>query len=324
MFALTACNAGPCSDELGQIAFLVDTHGQPTRSCVADVRTGEVECPDALKASFVGPVSPDGEALLVITPGPSGDVLGKWSLGDAEVSFLAGPGTPLREPMWSTDGSQVVFRGQLADRKGVWRIPAHGGRPWQASRSPLGDFEPHLNSNGRIVFASSRDGNAEIYSVFGDGQPERLTQHPADDMRPRWSADSRALAWLSDVGAHRRVMIQIDGESPHQLNTGQADQLEYSWSPQSDQLAVLEKDSTQLTLRIRALDGSEIATLDYNADMVEPAWSADGKYISWTSRTATGTAVRWATVGGQVSDVVIEMPHSDAWLPRWLVPKANR
>lgn len=318
---LTACSAGPCSTELGQIAFFVDTHGQPTRSCLASVRTGIVECPQALEAIFVGPVSPDGTQLLTITPGPSGDVLGLWSPGMSETTFLAGPGSPLREPMWSTNGDSVVFRGELADRSGVWRVAAGGGPPWQASRAPEGDFEPHVNSDGRIAFASSRDGNAEIYTVFGDSQPERLTTHPGDDLRPRWSADGRALAWLSDRTVHRRLMIQIADESPRVLNDGESDQLEFSWSPRSNHIAVLEKDSTHLTLRVRALDGTEVSTLDHDADMVEPTWSPDGEHVAWTSRTEIGSTIRWATVSGEVSDVVITVPGADAWLPRWLIPE---
>jgi Tol biopolymer transport system component len=235
-----------------------------------------------------------------------------------DVQFLAGPGSPLREPMWSTDGQNVVFRGELAGRMGVWRVDASGGPPWQASRAPEGDFEPHMNAAGHIVFASSRDGNAEIYTAFGDSQPERITTHPADDLRPRWSPDGQTLAWLSDVDTHRRLMVRRDGRPPQQLDTGDADQLEFAWSPRSDQVALLEKESTHLTLRIRALDGSEVCTLDLNADMVEPAWSPDGRHIAWTSRTATGSTIRWASTTGQVSDVVIAVPEADAWLPRWL------
>ncbi|MFT6819843.1 MAG: Tol biopolymer transport system component [Myxococcota bacterium] len=314
----SACSAGPCSVDLGQIAFLVDSPGQPTRSCVATVQTGHVECPEALAASFVGPASPDGSRLLTVTPGPSGDLLGTWSPGMTEVQFLAGPGSPLREPMWSTDGENVVFRGELAGRTGVWRVVSTGGPPWQASRAPEGDFEPHMTADGHIVFASSRDGNAEIYTVFGDGQPERVTTHPADDLRPRWSADGQSLAWLSDVGEHRRVMVKLDDNAARMLDSGDADQLEFSWSPRSDQIAVLEKESTHLTLRIRALDGSEVSTLDFNADLVEPTWSPQGDHVAWTSRSATGSTIRWATADGRVSDVVIAMPDADAWLPRWL------
>ncbi len=41
-------------------------------------------------------------------------------------------------------------------------------------------------ANGRIVFASNRDGNHEIYAMNADGSEQtRLTYHPAYDDQPR-------------------------------------------------------------------------------------------------------------------------------------------
>jgi TolB protein len=40
-------------------------------------------------------------------------------------------------------------------------------------------------TNGKIAFASDRDGNAEIYAMLADGTGKtRLTTNPADDLEP--------------------------------------------------------------------------------------------------------------------------------------------
>ena len=54
-----------------------------------------------------------------------------------------------------------------------------------------GNF-PSWSPDGRIAFASNRDGNFEIYVMNSDGENlRRLTNHPDWDMHPSWSPDGR-------------------------------------------------------------------------------------------------------------------------------------
>ncbi|MCB9154075.1 MAG: PD40 domain-containing protein [Caldilineae bacterium] len=51
--------------------------------------------------------------------------------------------------------------------------------------------------NGLIAFSSDRDGNAEIYTMRPDGsEPQRITDHPAEDRSPSWTLDGSRLVWL--------------------------------------------------------------------------------------------------------------------------------
>lgn len=53
--------------------------------------------------------------------------------------------------------------------------------------------------NGKIAFVSYRDGNAEIYTMNPDGSDQqRLTEDPASDTEPAWSADGKKIAFVSD------------------------------------------------------------------------------------------------------------------------------
>ncbi len=57
---------------------------------------------------------------------------------------------------------------------------------------------PTLRANGKIAFASRRDGNLEIYSMNNDGTGQtRLTNNTAVDSHPVWSPDERRIAFQS-------------------------------------------------------------------------------------------------------------------------------
>jgi len=53
---------------------------------------------------------------------------------------------------------------------------------------------------GKIAFESNVDGNHDIYTVNPDGSGlTRLTNDPADDVSPAWTADGRYLAFARNV-----------------------------------------------------------------------------------------------------------------------------
>lgn len=175
-----------------------------------------------------------------------------------------------------------------------------------------------MNSTGDVVFASSRDGNAELYEQRHDGSVHRLTNNAHDDVRPRWSADGAHLAWLSDIDGRRRLMVWSPPDAPRVFVDDLVDQLQFSWSPRSDALAIVETGSTHLTLRSRSLDGTEVVVFDRHASAVEPVWSPSGDHLAWTSHDRDHTVIRWGERTGAVADGRVAIDGADCWLPRWL------
>src|SRR5207248_2420830 len=85
-------------------------------------------------------------------------------------------------------------------QKGGWMdiqdCPAKHPGPWQKIKDNPGQTQlrKELANAGKIVFASNRDGNWEIYVTNADGSGQKnLTNHPAWDIYPRWTPDGKQI-----------------------------------------------------------------------------------------------------------------------------------
>lgn len=84
----------------------------------------------------------------------------------------------------------------------------------------------------KIVFASNREGNDNIYSINLDGtELTRLTDHPGNDMYPEVSPDGKKIAYTSDIGGTWQIMVMDwDGKNKKQLTNNPFRSGYPSWS----------------------------------------------------------------------------------------------
>ena len=81
-------------------------------------------------------------------------------------------------------------------------------------------------NTGRIVFASTRDGGAEIYLMGADGgNQDRLTNNPTGDSAPDWSPDGTKIAFVSNRndGFNQIHVMDADGKNQRRLTHHPAD-----------------------------------------------------------------------------------------------------
>lgn len=189
--------------------------------------------------------------------------------------------------------------------------PDSGADP---GRGPGPSPTPGPSANGRLVFASNRDGNWNIYSVAPDGTDARqLTSSPATDLRPALSADRRRIAFFSTRGPTGIYVMNVDGTDVQLVYpTAAVGYVQWqssvdwlSWAPDGRRLAF------QGQAGVYVLDVQRRTVAHIRADAGSPAWSPDGEWIAFH---AAGGLHRMRPDGGGAELLLVEgqMP---AWSP---------
>jgi len=107
------------------------------------------------------------------------------------------------DPVWSPDGSSIVFTSDREGSADLFRVKADGTALERLTEDPAYDDQAAFSPNGsQLVFVSSRNGGyAHLWTL--DLQTKRakaLTSGsgPGGDFRPAWSPDGSWIAFSSD------------------------------------------------------------------------------------------------------------------------------
>lgn len=190
-------------------------------------------------------------------------------------------------------------------------IPAHAAFPGR---------------NGEIVFASTKDGDSDIYAMTAHGSiPRNLTNTDGREQQPSVSADGSRLAYKTAVyfPRHEETWTSgFDGSQAHQLTDTPGTNrfsTQPSWSPDGTRLLVRSnRDGGRYDVwSIRASDGGDPVQLTHEADDRYPAYSPDGKRIVFRSDRA-GDPDIW-TMNADGSNPVNLTAQTGRWesAPAW-------
>jgi len=154
---------------------------------------------------------------------------------------------------------------------------------------------PITPAQGHIAFTSTRDGNAEIYSISAEGtELKNLTQNPAEDTLISWSPNGTKLAFFSTRanGWLEIFTMNADGSNvvqlTHSFGTNTAYTMPVNWSPDGKYLLAERSIPWQANQYNRATnldlistDGSRVSQI-YTTDkyLSQAAFSPDGRYLA--------------------------------------------
>ena len=148
----------------------------------------------------------------------------------------------------------------------------------QLTVNPESISPPPCTTNcGKIVFVSARDGNNEIYTCNADGSNIiRLTNDPATDEYPAWSADGTKIAFVRNGNI---CIMNADGSDVVQ-KTFSGDCYYPAWSPDGMKIAY---GAVYVCVSVIDLASGSISQLGSIGSSIvsSPAWSPDGTKIAF-------------------------------------------
>lgn len=280
--------------------------------------------------AFPGPADPLGAAWLVVVheedpvSHASSEYLKTGPLDPASLAWGFGAShkaTLVRNPVWSPDGTFLVFESSANSFRDLYRFERTGGLT-RLTDAPHGSFEPAISPNGlTLAFGSSRDGNAEIYTQpLAGGPARRLTENIADDRAPSWRPDGARLGWLATRDGHAQLWTMApDGTDAAPLREGATEDLHFAWSPDGRFLAIATKTATNDVdlLVYDAVRGLQIGAFEEPGVEEQPAWSADSRWLAFAATRGGNTDLYLAHPDGTDLRRLTTDPGPD-WLPRWV------
>lgn len=152
---------------------------------------------------------------------------------------------------------------------------------------------------GRIVFASNRDGQTQIYLMNADGSGQmKLTSGVGNDDSPRWSPGSAAILFQSDrdhldTGYNDIYVMSAGGTGLARLTTDPQDDSSAAWSPDGNRVVFQSlRNGTFYQIYSMNADGTNQHNLSNSgSNDLQPSWSPDGSKIAFASeRDHAGSA----------------------------------
>ena len=221
--------------------------------------------------------------------------------GSNQIFVMNADGTGVRQitgenqfdqsPVWSPDGTQILFSTSRGPERGVFKLfvmNADGTNLRQLTTGPGTDIGARWSSDGhRIAFSSILDGDREVFVMNADGTDIRqLTDNDGNNSGPVWSPDGTQIVFGSDRdGDHEVFVVNADGTVVRQL-THNDDIVDFptGWSPDGSQVAFVSDRDGDMEVFVMNADGTSTRQLtNHPGRDLNAGWSPDGTQVLFQS-----------------------------------------
>jgi Tol biopolymer transport system component len=310
-----------------QPSFMFGNIGQ-TRLWLIPVSQGEQPVPvtDDQWFSASPTWTPDSRTLLFLSNRAGGSELYQLRIGadgrpEGEAVRLTN-GLRAQAVSLAANGRWLAYA-DWTETSNVWSLPIppsgpvsiRQAEPITSGNQIIESFD--VSADGRrMLFDSDRGGTMDLYrQPLAGGEPERLTQSPADEFWPQWSPDAREIAFHSFENGRRQLFVMpSDGGTPRRVTDGSGDERAGVWTVDGRTLFYLHDfnmPSAQVRTISRSADGrwGPPRTV-FVGNAYPPVASPDGRLVAFTSN---GTVYLATSTGDSVQALV---PRTDSTAPR--------
>ncbi len=184
-----------------------------------------------------------------------------------------------------------------------------------SAQSPTGARK----ANGKIAFASNRDGVEKIYVMNADGSGlVKLTDGP-HHLQPSWSPDGTQIAFMGLVNEATALFIMnADGSKRRQRATNIFHHVEPVWSPDGSKIAFgsaapIPASNIQFSVHVIDVDGSHEMRVANGSGSV--TWAPDGKQLAVATFSGIDLVNADGTNQRTFSRLPFPFPMNLSWSP---------
>jgi Tol biopolymer transport system component len=202
------------------------------------------------------------------------------------------------DPVWSPDGSRLVFSTSRTGNRTLWSMSANMSQAAPITSGVAFDERPAFSPAGqRIAFVSDRGGSRGIWVVNADGGTPRLIARADVVDTLSWSPDGTRLVYATLIGDAPGLMIMTvsDGKTTRLATPRGA--TAPSWS-RDDVIAYVEPRGGNLGAFVQLIKADGKAVQSQRLDGPEDPWIANG-FVEWSpdGKRLAGVALPGAAAG---------------------------
>jgi Tol biopolymer transport system component len=169
--------------------------------------------------------------------------------------FTFGPGDNT-DPIWSPDGSRVVFNSSRNGAGDLFEKPASGqGEESLLLKSDQLKVPTDWSRDGRYVAYQTRDPKSDfdiwVLPTFGDRKPIPVVVSPATEVFPIFSPDGRFVAYRSNESGNNEIYVQPFPRATGKWQVSNAGGNDPSWRADGKELIYRAPDQRLMSVEIR-------------------------------------------------------------------------
>lgn len=275
---MNATKSKACTSCSGNLDFVTFPSGvRLTKSDSADIQPcwtndGKIAYTSEQRGNFIFVMSADGSNPTKI---PSTETTGDY------------------QPNFSKDG-KITFVGRMVSND-IFTMDADGSNRKRLTDFSSDDIHPMWNTEGKIVFASDRNGiqGYNIYVMDGDGENVvQLTQGREENLNPCWSPDGKKIVFNSNRdGTNDIYVMDADGTNVKRLTSDPKEDYDPFWGPDG-RIAFVSERGQSPDIFVMNSDGTGQKQITNNKwDDLKPCLGTEGRLL-FQSRRDAGTGIQ--------------------------------
>ncbi len=215
--------------------------------------------------------------------------------------------------VYDVKSEKFIFGRNFGGKREFLRLIAH-----RASDAMMKYWGEKKIFTSKIVYASNRAGNEEIYIMDYDGKRQRRITYNQDlDMLPSWSLDRERILYTTyRKGNPDLYMFHLYTGKTEIVATGKAN---YSadWSREGDRIVYTSTRSGNAEIYVKDMNSGKEKRLTFNRAIdTSPSWSPSAREITFVSnRGGTAQVYIMDAEGSNIRRITSEGSRHDS--PEW-------